>query len=97
MNKPVRFVILAFFALFCSASYADTAPGPGTGAEALIKHAGSGDLSGVRELLASGVDPATLLAYLRTLPAPQNQELAVYPAPAERLDAAQKVIAGFTR
>ena len=39
----------------------------------------------------AGLDPATLLAYLRTLPAPRNKDLSVYPAPAERIEAAQKV------
>ena len=45
----------------------------------------------------AGLDPAALLAYLRTLPAPQGEELSVYPAPAERIEAAQKVIAGLGR
>jgi predicted Zn-dependent protease len=50
-----------------------------------------------RLLHDAGLDPAALLAYLRTLPAPQNQELSVYPPPAERIEAAQKVIAGLGR
>ena len=45
----------------------------------------------------AGIDAATLLAYLRTLPAPQNKEFSVYPAPAERIEAAQNVIAGLGR
>ena len=45
----------------------------------------------------AGLDPAALLAYLRTLPAPQNKEMSVYPAPAERIEAAQKAIAGLGR
>jgi Zn-dependent protease with chaperone function len=45
----------------------------------------------------AGFDPATLLTYLRTLPAPQNRELSVYPSPADRIEAAQKIIAGFRR
>ena len=43
----------------------------------------------------AGLDPAALLAYLRTLPQPSNHEFAVYPAPAERIEAAQKVIAAL--
>ena len=42
----------------------------------------------------AGLDPAALLAYLRTLPAPQGEDLSVYPAPAERIEAAQKAITG---
>jgi len=43
----------------------------------------------------AGQDPATLLAYLRTLPAPQNKELSVYPAPAERIEAVQTARGGL--
>ena len=46
----------------------------------------------VRLLHDAGLDPATLLAYLRTLPPPQNEEMSVYPPPAERIEAAQKAI-----
>ena len=42
----------------------------------------------------AGLDPTTLLEYLRMLPAPQNQEFAVYPSPAERIETAQVIIAG---
>jgi predicted Zn-dependent protease len=45
----------------------------------------------------SGIDPAALLAYLRTLAVPQTKELSVYPAPAERIQAAQTAIAGLGR
>ena len=38
-----------------------------------------------------------LLEYLQTLPAQQNKEMSVYPAPAERIEAAQKAIAGLRR
>ncbi len=50
-----------------------------------------------RLLHDASLDPATLLAYLRTLAAPQNQEWSVYPAPAERIAAAQTAIAGLGR
>jgi Zn-dependent protease with chaperone function len=45
----------------------------------------------------AGLDPAALLAYLRTLPAPQDLELSVYPPPAQRIEAAQTAIAGLAR
>jgi predicted Zn-dependent protease len=45
----------------------------------------------------AGLDPAALLAYLRTLPAQQSKELSVYPEPAERIGAAQAAIAGLGR
>jgi len=45
----------------------------------------------------ASIDPATLLSYLRTLPASQDQGLSVYPAPAERIEAAQRAIAGLWR
>lgn len=51
----------------------------------------------VRLLQQAGLDPATVLAYLRALPPAQNAELSVYPPPAERLEAAQKVIGGLKR
>jgi predicted Zn-dependent protease len=47
----------------------------------------------IKLLQDAGLDPAGLPAYLRTLPAPQGGDLAVYPAPAERIAAAQKAIA----
>jgi Zn-dependent protease with chaperone function len=43
------------------------------------------------------LDPGSLLAYLRTLPATENKEYPVYPPAAERIEAAQKVIAGLDR
>ena len=46
----------------------------------------------VKLLKDSGADPATLLAYLRTLPPPQNKETSVYMPPAERIESAQKGI-----
>jgi predicted Zn-dependent protease len=51
----------------------------------------------VKLLQDAGLDPAALLAYLRTLPAPQGEDLSVYPAPAERIEAAQKAITGLGR
>ncbi|HEV8040471.1 MAG TPA: M48 family metalloprotease [Bryobacteraceae bacterium] len=49
----------------------------------------------VKLLHDAGLDPATLVAYLRTLPEPQGKDWSVYPAPAERIEAAQKAIAGL--
>jgi len=46
----------------------------------------------VKLLRDTGFDPGAMLAYLRTLPPPPGKDYAVYPAPAERLEAAQKVI-----
>ncbi len=37
----------------------------------------------------AGLDPAALIAYLRTLPPSLDQDLSVYPAPAERIHAVQ--------
>ena len=51
----------------------------------------------VKLLKESGVDPVALLAYLRTLPPQQNNEMSVYPAPAERMESAQRVIAALGR
>ncbi len=51
----------------------------------------------VKLLKDSGADPATLIAYLRTLPPPTNKEMSVYPAPAERIESAQKSIAALGR
>src|SRR5579862_5067246 len=51
----------------------------------------------VKLLKDAGLDPAALLAYLRTLPAPQGEDLSVYPAPAERIEAARKTITGLGR
>jgi predicted Zn-dependent protease len=45
----------------------------------------------------AGLDPAALVAYLRTLPVPQGEDLSVYAAPAERIEVAQKAIAGLGR
>src|SRR5215471_4058506 len=55
------------------------------------------DAYAARLLREAGTDPASLVAYLRTLPAPDNKEYAVYPAPAERVEAAQKAIAALGR
>jgi predicted Zn-dependent protease len=51
----------------------------------------------VKLLRDAGLDPAALLAYLRTLPAQQSKDLSVYPAPAQRIEAAQKAIADLGR
>jgi len=51
----------------------------------------------IKLLQDAGFDPAALLAYLRTLPAPEGEDLSVYPAPAERTEAAQKAIVGLGR
>jgi len=51
----------------------------------------------VKLLKDAGADPAALVAYLKTLPPQQNKEMSVYPAPAERIEAAQKAIAGLGR
>jgi predicted Zn-dependent protease len=51
----------------------------------------------VKLLKDASLDPGALLAYLKTLPAQQNMEMSVYPAPAERIEAAQKAIAGIGR
>ena len=51
----------------------------------------------VKLLKDSGTDPATLVAYLRTLPPQQNKEMSVYPAPAERIESAQSAIAALGR
>jgi predicted Zn-dependent protease len=51
----------------------------------------------VRLLHQAGLDPSTVLAYLRALPSAQNGEMSVYPPPAERLEAAQKAIGGLKR
>jgi Zn-dependent protease with chaperone function len=51
----------------------------------------------VKLLRDAGFDPAILLTYLRTLPALQGMDYAVYPAPAERIEAVQRVIAGLRR
>ena len=60
------------------------------------------DAFAARLLHDAGLDPAALLAYLRTLPerpspGPQGKEMSVYPPPAERIEAAQKAIAGVGR
>jgi predicted Zn-dependent protease len=55
------------------------------------------DVYAMKLLKDSGTDPATLLAYLRTLPPQQNNEMSVYPAPAERIESAQKGIAALGR
>jgi predicted Zn-dependent protease len=55
------------------------------------------DSYAVELLQDAGVDPAALLAYLRTLPVPQGEDLSVYPAPAERIAAAQKIITSLGR
>jgi predicted Zn-dependent protease len=51
----------------------------------------------VKLLQDAGLDPAALLAYLRMLPAPQGEDLSVYPTPAERIEAAQTAITNLGR
>ena len=58
---------------------------------------GAADGHAVKLLHDAGFDPAALLAYLRTLPVPQSKDLSVYPAPAERIESAQKAVAGLGR
>lgn len=53
------------------------------------------DVYAVKLLHNAGADPGELLEYLRTLSDPENKEFAVYPAPAERLAAAQAAIAAL--
>jgi predicted Zn-dependent protease len=55
------------------------------------------DAYAVKLLKQSGADPATLVAYLRTLPTQQNKEMSVYPAPAERIESAQKAIGSLAQ
>ncbi len=55
------------------------------------------DQYGAKLLKDSGADPAALLAYLRTLPPQQDKDMSVYPAPAERIDSAQRAIAALGR
>jgi predicted Zn-dependent protease len=52
---------------------------------------------GVKLLKDSDADPATVVAYLRTLPPQQNNEMSVYPTPAERIESVQKGIAALER
>lgn len=53
------------------------------------------DAYAARLLKDSGADPATLVAYLRTLPPQQDNHMSVYPAAAERIESAQKAIAAL--
>ena len=55
------------------------------------------DAYAARLLKDSDAHPAALVAYLRTLPPQQDTEMSIYPAPAERIEAAQKVIAAPER
>jgi predicted Zn-dependent protease len=55
----------------------------------------SADGYAIKLLQDAGLDPKALLAYLRTLPSSRGEDLAVYPAPADRIEAAQKAIAGL--
>jgi Zn-dependent protease with chaperone function len=55
------------------------------------------DVYAARLLHDSAFDPATLLTYLRTLRAPRNSDVSVYPPPAERIEAVQKVIVELGR
>jgi Zn-dependent protease with chaperone function len=51
----------------------------------------------VKLLQDAGFDPAALLAYLQTLTAPQGTDLSVYPTTTERIESAQKAMAGLGR
>lgn len=53
------------------------------------------DAYAAKLLQDAGMDPAALVAYLRTLAPAENNELSVYPAPAERIEAVQRAIAGL--
>jgi predicted Zn-dependent protease len=58
------------------------------------------DAYAAKLLKDGGADPTTLVAYLRMLPPQQNspqqsKEMSVYPAPAERIDSAQRAIAAL--
>ena len=55
------------------------------------------DRYAVKLLQDAGLDPGAVLAYLRTLPAPQGEDFSVYPLPAERIEAAQKAMTGLGR
>lgn len=57
----------------------------------------SADSYAVKLLHAAGMDPGILVAYLRTLSPPQGADYSVYPAPAERIESAQKAIASLAR
>jgi Zn-dependent protease with chaperone function len=48
------------------------------------------DAYAVKLLQEAGVGPTALVAYLQTLQAPREGNLSVYPAPSERIQAAQK-------
>jgi predicted Zn-dependent protease len=47
----------------------------------------------VKLLHDTGLDPKTLLTYLRSLPEPQGKDYAVYPPPSERIESVEKAIA----
>jgi len=51
----------------------------------------------VKLLKDSDADSTTLVAYLRTLPTQENKETSVYPAPAERIQSAQRAIDALGR
>jgi predicted Zn-dependent protease len=55
------------------------------------------DVYAARLLHDAGFDPDTLVTYLRTLPAPQNMDVSVYPTPSERIEAVRKVIVELGR
>src|SRR4051812_41248376 len=55
------------------------------------------DAYGVKLLKDSGADPATRWANLQRPPPQENKDMSVYPAPAERIESAQKAIGGFGR
>lgn len=55
------------------------------------------DRYAVQLLHDAGLDPAVLLAYLRSLPAPKGKDFAVYPASTARIEAAQKAIGSLGR
>jgi predicted Zn-dependent protease len=51
------------------------------------------DLHAIQLLKNAGFDPAGLIDYLRTLPAPEHSMLSPYPLPEHRIAAAEKAIA----
>jgi predicted Zn-dependent protease len=53
------------------------------------------DSYAVKLLHDAGLDPGSLVQYLRTLPPPANGASSVYPAPAQRVAAAGEAVAGL--
>ena len=55
------------------------------------------DAYAIKLLKDSGADATAMVAYLRTLPPQQNEEMSVYPAPAERIVSAEHAFAALPR